>query len=95
MPPTASVLCVYVVCMHACVQQRKLLVVSKYDGEYYGCHGDPQLKVTQGETYKLEESVKLETELIELRAEWNMMALQVSDIFSNFFTNWCISFILF
>lgn len=37
-----------------------------------------QLKITQGETYKLEESVKMETELIDLRAERNMMSLQVS-----------------
>ena len=39
-----------------------------------------QLKITQGETYKLEESVKMETELIGLRAERNMMSLQVSYI---------------
>ena len=37
-----------------------------------------QLKVAQGVQYKLEESVKMETELIELRAKQSMMALQVS-----------------
>ena len=37
-----------------------------------------QLKVAQGVEYKLEESVKMETELIELRAKQSMMALQVS-----------------
>lgn len=36
-----------------------------------------QLKVAQGVDYKLEESMKMETELIELRAERAMMAFQV------------------
>ena len=36
-----------------------------------------QLKVAQGVDYKLEESMTMETELIELRAERSMMALQV------------------
>lgn len=36
-----------------------------------------QLKVAQGVEYKLEESMKMETELIELRAKKAMTALQV------------------
>ena len=36
-----------------------------------------QLKVAQGANYKLEESVTMETELIELRAQKHMTALQV------------------
>ena len=36
-----------------------------------------QLKVAQGANYNLEESVTMETELIELRAQKQMTALQV------------------
>ncbi len=36
-----------------------------------------QLKVAQGANYNLEESVTMETELIELRAQKHMTALQV------------------
>ena len=36
-----------------------------------------QLKVAQGANYNLEESVTMETELIELRAQKHMSALQV------------------
>ncbi len=39
-----------------------------------------QLKVSQGANYKLEESVTMETELIELRAQKHMTALQVPPI---------------
>lgn len=38
-----------------------------------------QLKVAQGADYKLEESVTMETELIELRAHKYMTTLQVSE----------------
>ena len=43
-----------------------------------------QLKVAQGVEYKLEESVKMETELIELRAKQSMMALQVHSLVCHF-----------
>lgn len=51
-----------------------------------------QMKVSQGVEYKLEESVTMETELIELRAKQSMMSLQVTIIQS--YTQFTVLFFL-